>query len=241
MFENLFEKLYYAVNELSFLAILASFLWGILSILLSPCHLSSIALIVSYISAKEITSLKKTFIVSSIFSIGTLLTIAVIGTVSALLGRLMGDIGSFGNYLVAAIFLIVGLYLMDIIKLDWSGVRLSQSKKISLWTPLLLGLLFGFALGPCTFAYMAPVLGAVFQTAQTNLPFSISLLFSFAIGNCSIIIAIGTLTGKVQSYLIWSQKTKIVTGIKRFSGFLVFFGGVYLILNQIGWLQLSFF
>ncbi len=239
MFDNLFDNLYYAVNEISLLSILASFVWGILSILLSPCHLSSIALIVSYISAKAITSLKKTFIVSSIFSIGSLFTIAIIGIITTLLGRLMGDIGPLGNYLVAIIFIIVGLYLMDIIRLDWTGIRISQTKRISLWTPLLLGFLYGFALGPCTFAYMAPVLGAVFQTSQTNLSFSIGLLLSFAIGNSLIIIIIGTLTGKVQSYLQWSQKTKVVNWIKKGSGLLIVFAGLYLILNQIGWINIS--
>ena len=45
---------------------------------------------------------------------------------------------------------------------------LKQTKAKGLLAALILGLLFGIALGPCTFAYMAPVLGIVFQTAQTN-------------------------------------------------------------------------
>ena len=32
----------------------------------------------------------------------------------------MGDVGAIGNYLVAGIFFLVGLYLLDIIKFDWN-------------------------------------------------------------------------------------------------------------------------
>ncbi|WP_353676528.1 cytochrome c biogenesis CcdA family protein [Rosettibacter primus] len=107
---------------------LASFGWGVLSILLSPCHLSSIPLVISYITSQGKISLKRTFYISLIFAIGILITIAVIRIITASLGRLMGDIGATGNYLVAGIFFLVGLYLLDIIKLDWNTTRLRQRK-----------------------------------------------------------------------------------------------------------------
>jgi cytochrome c-type biogenesis protein len=98
---------------------------------------------------------------------------------------------------------------------------------------LILGLLFGIALGPCTFAYMAPVLGIVFQTAQTNFASASFLLLAFGLGHCSIIVGAGTLTNKVQKYLNWSDDSKIILWIKRICGILVILGGVYLIYNSI--------
>ena len=58
---------------------------------------------------------------------------------------------------------------------------------------------FGLALGPCTFAYMAPVLGVVFQTAQTNYLLAVIFLLAFGLGHCSVIVSAGTLTGKVRN------------------------------------------
>lgn len=145
----------------------ASFSWGVLSILLSLCHLSSIPLIVGFISSQEKISIKKTFLISLIFATGILITIAVIGIITASLGRLMGDVGKVGNILVSIIFL-AGLYLLDILKLDWNSVSLRSTNYKGFFAALILGLLFGIALGPCTFAYMARVLGMVFQTAQYN-------------------------------------------------------------------------
>jgi cytochrome c-type biogenesis protein len=229
MIEGIFNYLYEAMTGAVWLALLASFGWGVLSILLSPCHLSSIPLIVGFISSQGKVSINRTFNISLVFSVGILITIALIGIITASLGRLMGDVGSVGNYLVAGIFFLVGIYLLDIIKFDWNNVGLKQTKAKGLLAALILGLLFGIALGPCTFAYMAPVLGVVFQTAQTNYLLAVMFLLAFAIGHCSIIVGAGTLTGKVQKYLNWSEESKTILWIKRVCGALVILGGIYLI------------
>jgi len=229
MFEGIFTALYEAMTGAIWLAVLASFGWGVLSILLSPCHLSSIPLVVGFISSQGKISIGRTFNISLIFSIGILITIALIGIITASLGRLMGDIGGVGNYLVAGIFFLVGLYLLDIIKIDWNYAGLRQTKTKGLLAALILGLLFGLALGPCTFAFMAPVLGVVFQTAQTDYLLSVIFLLAFGLGHCSIIVGAGTITGKVQKYLNWSEGSKTILWIKRVCGVLVILGGVYLI------------
>ncbi|VAX28997.1 Cytochrome c-type biogenesis protein CcdA (DsbD analog) [hydrothermal vent metagenome] len=231
MFESLFTALYNAMSGTVWIAVLASFVWGILSILLSPCHLSSIPLIVGYITSQGKVSVKRTFNISLVFSIGILITIAAIGIVTASLGRLMGDVGVIGNYFVAAIFFLVGLYLLDVIKLDWNSFGIKPTKSRGILAAFILGLLFGIALGPCTFAYMAPVLGIVFQTAQTNYLMAMIFLLAFGLGHCSVIVGAGTLTGKVQKYLNWSEGSATILWIKRISGILVIFGGFYLIFN----------
>lgn len=232
MFEDLFTFLYNSMIGSAWIALLASLIWGILSILLSPCHLSSIPLVVGYISSQGKISLTRSFNISLVFSLGILLTIAGIGIVTASLGRLMGDVGVFGNYFVAIIFFVVGLYLFDVIKIDWDFAGIKQTKSKGLVAALILGLLFGIALGPCTFAYMAPVLGVVFQTAQTNYLLAMLFLIAFGIGHCSVIVGAGVLTGKVQKYLDWSENSKAITLLKRVCGVLVILGGVYLIFSQ---------
>jgi cytochrome c-type biogenesis protein len=233
MFEGIFNSLYEALTGAAWLAVIASFGWGVLSILLSPCHLSSIPLVVGYISSQGKLSIRRTFNISLLFSAGILITIAAVGIITASLGRLMGDIGNIGNYLVAAIFFIVGLYLLGIINPVWNIFGLKQTKRKGLWTALILGLLFGLALGPCTFAYMAPVLGIVFQTAQTNYLLAMIFLLAFGVGHCSVIVGAGTLTGKVQKYLNWSEGSKTISIIKKVCGILVILGGVYMLADVI--------
>lgn len=233
MFESLFNILYEAMNGAVWLAVFASFGWGILSILLSPCHLSSIPLVVGFISLQGKVSIFRTFSISLIFSVGILITIALIGVITAMLGRLMGDIGVFGNYLVALIFFIVGFYLLGILKFDWALGSLHKTKFKGLFAALMLGLLFGIALGPCTFAFLAPVLGVVFKTAQTDYFLALIFLLAFGVGHCSVIVSAGTLTGKIQKYLNWSEESKTILWVRRVSGILVILGGVYMIYSSV--------
>ncbi len=226
---DMFDFLYEALYENFEYAAMASFAWGILSIVLSPCHLSSIPLVIGFINSQAEVSAKKSFSLSLVFSVGILVTIALIGLVTASLGRIMGDVGVVGNYLTAAIFFFVCLFFLDIIDLSRLGLKISGTKHKGYTAALILGLLFGIGLGPCTFAFMAPVLGVVFELAQTNLVNAVILMAAFAVGHCFVIVLAGTLAGKVQQYLNWSGKTKALLYIKKVCGVLIILGGCYFI------------
>ncbi len=197
--------------------------------MLSPCHLSSIPLIVGFIGKQGQMSTKRTFAISSFFAGGILITIAAVGAVTAAAGRMMGDVGRYGNYFVAAIFFLVGLYLLDIIPLPWSGPGQIGMKRKGLLAAFLLGLIFGIAIGPCTFAYMAPMLAVTFRVASTALLYGIVLLVAYGVGHCSVIVLAGTSTGLVQRYLNWNEKSQGAVIVKRICGVLVLLAGLYLI------------
>lgn len=228
MIQELFTALSQAVESTPLIAIGASVTWGILSILLSPCHLASIPLIIGFISEQENRSTKKAFLISSLFSVGILITIAAIGAITAAAGRMMGDVGLWGNYFLAVIFFIVGLHLLGLIPISWSTQQINSARK-GYWAAFLLGLIFGIALGPCTFAYMAPMLGITFKLASTHLSYGILLLLAYGIGHCSVIIFAGTSTEIVQHYLNWNEKSRSISILKKICGILVILGGIYLI------------
>jgi cytochrome c-type biogenesis protein len=229
MIRELFTHLTRAVEATPAIAILASFVWGILSILLSPCHLASIPLIVGFIDQQGRMSTKRAFAISTLFAVGILVTIGVIGAITAAAGRMMGDVGRYGNYLVAVIFFLVGLHLLDVIPMPWSGPGQVGMKRKGLLAALILGLVFGVALGPCTFAYMAPMLGVTFRVASASLLYGIVLLVAYGVGHCSVIVVAGTSTGWVQRYLNWNEKSRGAIIVKRICGVLVILGGLYLI------------
>lgn len=231
MIEQLFNWLSVAVNSTPIVALIASFIWGILSIILSPCHLASIPLIVGFIDEQGRISTKRAFFISLLFASGILVTIALLGVITALLGRMMGDIGKYGNYFVAVIFFLVGLHLLEIIPMPFKGATASGFKSKGLIASFVLGLLFGVALGPCTFAYMAPVLTIAFTEASHNLIYSVSLLLFYGIGHCSVIVFAGTFTEIVQHYLNWNEKAKGAIILKKICGALVIIAGIYLIIR----------
>jgi cytochrome c-type biogenesis protein len=227
--QELFTRLTHAVESAWFIAVVASFVWGILSILLSPCHLASIPLIVGFIDEQGRISTKRAFVISTLFAIGILITIGAIGAITAAAGRIMGDVGKYGNYFVALIFFLVGLHLLDVIPIPWSGIGQVGMKRKGMLAAFILGLVFGIALGPCTFAYMAPMLGVTFKLATTNLLYGILLLLVYGIGHCSVIVLAGTSTELVQQYMNWNERSKGAVILKKVCGVLVLLGGVYLI------------
>jgi cytochrome c-type biogenesis protein len=211
------------------IAVAASFVWGILSVVLSPCHLSSIPLIVGFIDKQGRMSTKRAFAISSLFAGGILITIAAVGAMTAAAGRLMGDVGRYGNYFVATIFFLVGLYLLDVIPAPWSGPGQVGVKRKGMLAAFILGLIFGIAVGPCTFAYMAPMLAVTFKVASSAPLYGIALLVVYGIGHCSVIVVAGTSTGLVQRYLNWNERSRGAVILKRICGVLVLLAGLYLI------------
>jgi len=227
--EQLFTWLTHAVEGTPALALGAAFVWGILSILLSPCHLASIPLIVGFIDEQGRISTRRAFLISTLFAVGILITIGAIGAITAAAGRMMGDVGRWGNYFVAAIFFIVGLHLLGVIPMPWSGPGQVGMKRKGMLAAFILGLVFGIAIGPCTFAYMAPMLGVTFKLAATNIGYGILLLTVYGVGHCSVIVVAGTSTELVQQYLNWTEGSKGAVILKKVCGVLVLLAGVYLI------------
>ncbi|MFH1314102.1 MAG: cytochrome c biogenesis protein CcdA [Candidatus Eisenbacteria bacterium] len=229
MISNIFETLSDAVTGTPLVAILASLAWGILSVILSPCHLASIPLIVGYIGKQEGMTTRRAFLLSLLFGCGILVTIGVIGVVTSLLGRMLGDLGNFVNYLVAAIFFVIGLHLIGLIPMPFPARTAGIGQRRGSVGAFVLGLLFGLAIGPCTFAYMAPMLGISFSVARTNMLYGIVLLVAYGIGHTGVIVAAGTFTGLVEQYLKWTSKSRGIDIIKKICGVLVILGGIYML------------
>ena len=226
---QLFSALTRAVEGTPAVALAAAFVWGILSILLSPCHLASIPLIVAFIDEQGRISTRRALAISTLFAVGILITIAAIGAITAAAGRMLGDIGSWSNYAVAIIFFVVGLHLLGVIPMPWSGPGQVGMKQKGPLAALILGLVFGIALGPCTFAFMAPMLGVTFKLAATDVGYGILLLAVYGIGHCSVIVLAGTCTELLQRYLNWNEKSRGAIILKKVCGALVILGGLYLI------------
>lgn len=227
--QELFNTLTNAIEATPVVAMGAALAWGVLSIILSPCHLASIPLIVGFIDEQGRISTKRAFLIASLFSLGILVTIGVVGAATAAAGRMMGDVGRYGNYFVALIFFVVGLHLLGVIPMPGAGPGQVKMKRRGMVAAFILGLVFGLALGPCTFAYMAPMLVVTFKLAATNLPYGILLLLLYGIGHCAVIVLAGTFTEVVQHYLNWNEKSKGAVVLKKVCGVLVILGGAYLI------------
>jgi cytochrome c-type biogenesis protein len=226
--EGLFTSLTNAVSAGAGFALLAALAWGILSVLLSPCHLAGIPLIIAIVSGKGANA-RRAFALSLMFAIGVLVTLAAIGLITAAAGRLIGDIGPTGRVIVAVLLVLVGLQLLDVFPMDFGWASHASTGRKGLFAALLLGLIFGSAVGPCTFAFMAPVLMVAFGVAAKAFVYALALLAAFAIGHCTVLILAGTFSGAVQRYLNWNERTKGSQYLRKVCGILVILGAFYAI------------
>jgi cytochrome c-type biogenesis protein len=227
--QQLFTNLSHAVEGTPLIALGAAVVWGVLSVALSPCDLASIPLIVGFISEQGKVTVRRAFWTATLFSVGILITIAGIGAITAAAGRMMGDVGQWGNYFVAGIFFLVGLHLLGVIPMPWSGPGQVNMKRRGLVAAFILGLVFGIALGPCTFAYMAPMLAVTFKLAKSNPLYGASLLLAYGVGHCAVIVLAGTFTEVVQRFLNWNEQSKGVIIVKSVCGVLMLLSGVWLV------------
>ena len=230
MLEQILTSLSNGLEQSLGWALLAAFAWGVVSIVFSPCHLASVPLVVGFISIQEHASTGRAFRLSLVFSLGVLASIALIGVVTASLGRLVGDLGTVGNLAVAIIFFVLGFYLMDLLPLHWTSFPSTTSRR-GMPAALGLGLVFGVGLGPCSFAFLAPLLMIVFDRAQVDYLHAAGLLGAFALGHCGVIVLAGTAAQKVQTVVSWGSRAGVTRWVRRVCGALVVLAGIYLLLR----------
>lgn len=230
--ESLFTWLTEAMSGAPWLAVAAAAGWGVASLVLSPCHLASIPLIVGFITERRATG-AQALGHATLFAAGILLSIASVGVATAIAGRMLGDLGPWANWAVAVVLLGVGLHLLGVLRLPWErGLALPQLRGAA--AAMLLGFVFGLALGPCTFAYLAPVLGVVFGVSRTNPSFALALLLAFAVGHCALIVAAGVSTAKVQAVLAWNENGRGARWLRAACGILVIAAAVWLVATAPG-------
>lgn len=225
--EAIFGGLTEAMHGAPWIAILAALGWGVASLVLSPCHLAGIPLVVGFIGDRGRTARWEALKLSLSFALGILGSIAAVGGVTAAAGRLLGDVGPWVNYAVAAVLLVVGLHLLGVVSLPAGGGP-ALPRYRGKGAALLLGLVFGLALGPCTFAYLAPVLGVVWAAAGSRPGFAALLLLAFGVGHCGVVVLAGVSTGQVQRVLRWNESSRGAVRLKRGCGLLVLAGAGWL-------------
>ena len=179
------------------LAAVGCFAWGVISVLFSPCHLASIPLIVGYVGGQEkMIHPRQAGVYSILFTTGLFITIAVVGSVCALLGRMLGDVGSYWQILVGIILIWVALGMLGIEKCSMSGNFLYKLKLKGKFGAFALGLAYGILSGSCTFGFIAPILAII--TVQEKVVTGIILITLFALGHCLPIVVAGSSTAIVK-------------------------------------------
>ncbi len=198
------ESFFITINEWitsgSMIAAVGCFLWGMVSVLLSPCHLASIPLVVAYVGGQQkILNPKEAGLYAVAFTGGLFINIALIGVICAWLGRLLGDVGSFWQVAVGGVLIWVALGMLGVEKCEVSGSMLYRLNLKGLSGAFGLGLAYGILSGSCTFGFIAPILAII--TVQQKVAAGMIFILLFALGHCLPIAAAGSFTAAVRKLM----------------------------------------
>ncbi|MGQ9706366.1 MAG: cytochrome c biogenesis CcdA family protein [bacterium] len=223
--EAILNNISHIIETNHWLAFLAVFFGGMLTAS-NPCVLAMIPLIIGYVGgSKDVKGFKKSLLFSIVFVIGLSITFTILGVIAVFLGRLFGDVGGFWKYIVFAVCIIMGLYLLGVFKFNIKMPSSWKPKIIGMLGAFLFGLLFGVVSSPCATPILFVLLTLI--AMKGNIIYGVALLFFYALGHSVLILVAGTSIGAAKS-LLESKGLKKSTGILvKFSGVLIILVGVY--------------
>lgn len=207
---------------------LGCFLWGMVSVLFSPCHLASIPLIIGYVAGQDkIIEGRQAAVYALLFTVGLFTTIAAIGVICSFLGRMLGDVGSYWTMAVGVVLLWVSLDMLGVSGCSMSGGLMTKLKVKGMLGAFIIGLAYGILSGSCTFGFIAPILAIV--TVQKKILTGIIFIILFGIGHCLPIAVAGSSTAIVKKILANSAWQRGGVLFRRIAGGMIALLGMYFI------------
>lgn len=161
------------------------------------------------------------------------LSIAIVGIVCALLGRMLGDISPLWGIPIGILLGWLGLDMMGIAKCRLPGTALKSFKMRGYTGAFILGSSYDILSGACTFGFIAPILAII--TIQQKIFIGVILIILFALGHCLPIIVAGSSVALSQKYVEGKKLQRFSSWGRKIAGLVVIFIGLYFIISP--WLS----
>ena len=217
--------------HLSWVSVGIIFAAGLLTSL-TPCMLSMLPITIGYIGGYEIKNRATAAAQSSWFALGLATTLAGLGILAAVVGKVYGQIGIGLPVIVSLIAILMGLNLLEIVPLrlpslgsgtDWISPNLPDAAR-----SYLLGLTFGLVASPCSTPVLATILAWISTTGDPVL--GSALLLAYTTGYVAPLVLAGTFTATIKKLLELRRWSGWITPV---SGALLVGFGVFSLLFRL--------
>lgn len=214
------------IYENSQLPFLSAFLLGLMTAI-SPCPLATNITAIGFIS-KDIENRRKVFVNGLIYTLGRAISYTSIGLIfylGASKFHVTGFLNAWGEKLLGPLLIIIGLFMLDVIKLNFPMLgrlseKMQKKSKNGFWGVLLLGVVFALAFCPYSgvlyFGMLIPI--TISSASGLYLP----IVFAIATGIPVILFAwflafsvgkIGGVYNKIKAFEKWFRKVVAVVFI----------------------------
>ena len=213
---------------------LGAFLWGMASVILSPCGISLVPLVVGYVANTDSPSHWRAFRISCAFCLGIIINIALVAFITSGIGMMLGGYERFLTLVTAAVFIVMGLQIMGVLRLKFFAFdsRIKGTESQDMKGAVILGILSGLAVGPCNIAYVSPVLSLAMSEAAGGIVGSVMLVMCYALGYCAVLVGAGTFAQVFSEFLHSGEDsvlTWMVKAVNILCGIALVAGGIYLV------------
>jgi cytochrome c biogenesis protein CcdA len=198
---------------------LTAFLLGLMTAI-SPCPLATNITAVGFIS-RDIENRNRVFINGLLYTLGRAITytaIALIIFLGADQLKLSGFFQRYGEKIVGPLLIIIGLFMLDIVKIKFPGLsrltsRIQNKKKWGYLDAVLLGLVFALAFCPYSGVLYFGMLVPLTVTSASGL--YLPVVFAIATGIPVIVFAwiiaytisgIGGVYNKIKTFELWFRR-----------------------------------
>ncbi|MGG6293818.1 cytochrome c biogenesis protein CcdA [Leptolyngbya sp. AN02str] len=218
------------LTQLTPLSIGIIFAAGLLTSL-TPCMLSMLPITIGYIGGYEAKSRVQAAAQSTWFSLGLATTLALLGIVAAIAGRVYGQIGIGLPIIVSLIAILMGLNLLEALPLrlpSFTGMEWISKDLPTGARSYVLGLTFGLVASPCSTPVLASILAWV-STTHNPVTGGV-LLLAYTAGYVAPLILAGTFTASIKKLLSIRAWSGWITPV---SGVLLVGFGVFTLLSRL--------
>ncbi|MEA5019269.1 MAG: cytochrome c biogenesis protein CcdA [Gordonibacter sp.] len=183
------------INSNMAAAPLLALLGGILTSF-TPCSLSSLPLVIAYVSSAA-GDTKKSFRYSALFVAGSAITFTALGITASAVGMLIGVTGSWWYLVLGALMVLMALQIWGILEFIPSTNLIAKTNKRGYVGAFLAGILGGVFSSPCS----TPILIAILSLAasQGSIFWGIALLLCYAVGHGALALVVGPSTGALRA------------------------------------------
>ena len=182
---------------------------------ISPCILALLPVNLSYIGTLKIDSHWDAFLKAGAFVLGAVTVLSLFGLFSSFAGLVIVEYKGYINLLVGAIIILMGLSLLEVIRLPLPQVDLN----LPMAGPYGVGFTFALVSSPCASPVLFAVLAAAAATGSQIL--GTLTMVSYALGYTAVIFFSSLFTGLAKQ----------AKSILQYSDLVIRFGSVALLLT----------
>ncbi len=196
---------------------------------LTPCSLSTIPLIISYVSGLEEHDTKRAFKYSVIFSIGMAITFVGLSIIAVFAGMLIGTTSRLWYIILGTLMILMALQTWGIYEIIPSRRLMLKDHKRGSVGAFIAGIVGGFFSSPCSTPVLVALLGILSRTG--NILWGIFLMIMYSIGHSFLVILSGTSVGYVKRMKSSTTYAKVGKVLNTILGILVLLIGLYMFWN----------